>query len=211
MALLCAHTAARADEFRKSFHYSLRMFSYGTLAIDTRMGDIHVEGWDEPRLEIEAEKVVEAKDEKRAQQLYDLLQIVVSGQDKQVLLRTIYPERKLWRPFRDESKLSVDFRIHMPFDANIRMKCVDSDVLVSGLIGQQQINVNYGDVEIDVPSVYLLRSLDARTLLGYVQSDLHGEDSAGWGRRISFWNSQGNQDIRVRVRMGGVYVYSGLE
>jgi hypothetical protein len=211
MALLCAHTAARADEFRKSFHYSLRMFSYGTLAIDTRMGDIHVEGWDEPRLEIEAEKVVEAKDEKRAQQLYDLLQIVVSGQDKQVLLRTIYPERKLWRPFRDESKLSVDLRIHMPFDANVRMKCVDSDVLVSGLIGQQQINVNYGDVEIDVPSVYLLRSLDARTLLGYVQSDLHGEDSAGWGRRISFWNSQGNQDIRVRVRMGGVYVYSGLE
>ena len=91
------------------------------------------------------------------------------------------------------------------------MQCVDSDVVVSGLIGKQQINVNYGDVEIDIPSIYLLRSLDARTILGYVQSDLHGEDSAGWGRKISFWNSQGNQDIRVRVRMGGVFVYSGLE
>jgi len=39
---------------------------------------------------------------------------------------------------------------------------------------------------------------------------LHGENSAGWGRRIMFWNSSGDQDIKVRVRMGGVYVYSSL-
>jgi hypothetical protein len=47
--------------------------------------------------------------------------------------------------------------------------------------------------------------------LGYVQSDLHGENSAGWGRKIVFWNMRGDQDIKVRVRMGGVYVYSSLE
>lgn len=211
LVLLGVQTPGRADEFRKSFHYAVRMFSVGTLTIDTRMGDVQVEGWDEPRLEVEAEKVVEAKDEKHAQALYDELQVVLTGQDKQVLLRTVYPQRRLWRPFRGESKLSVDYRIHMPFDANVRMQCVDSDVVVSGLIGKQQINVNYGDVEIDIPSIYLLRSLDARTILGYVQSDLHGEDSAGWGRKISFWNSQGNQDIKVRVRLGGVYVYSSLE
>jgi hypothetical protein len=98
----------------------------------------------------------------------------------------------------------------MPFDANLAMKCVDGDVRVSGLIGKQEISVNYGDVEIDVPSIYRLRSLNARSILGYVQSDLHGEDSAGWGRRIMFWNSSGDQDIKVRVRMGGVYVYSSL-
>jgi len=208
--LLGVQVPLRADEFSKTLHYSVRMFSFGTLTIDTRMGDIYVDGWDEPRLEIEAEKVVEAKDEKRAQPLYDQVQVVLSGKDKQVLLRTLYPARRLWRPFRDESKLSVNFRIHMPFDANVTLKCVDGDVRVSGLIGKQQINVNYGDVEIDVPSVYRLRSLNARSILGYVQSDLHGEDSAGWGRRIMFWNSQGDQDIKVRVRLGGVYVYSSL-
>lgn len=208
--LLGVQAAARADEFSKTFHYSARMFSFGTLTIDTRMGDIQVEGWDEPRLEIEGEKVVEAKDEKRAQPLYDRVQVVLDGQDKQVRLRTLYPARRLWRPFRGESKLSVNFRIHMPFDANLTLKCVDGDVRVSGLIGKQEISVNYGDVEINVPSIYRLRSLNARSILGYVQSDLHGEDSAGWGRRIMFWNSHGDQDIKVRVRMGGVYVYSSL-
>ena len=131
--MLCVQVPLRADEFSKTFHYSARMFSFGTLTIDTRMGDIQVEGWDEPRLEIEAEKVVEARDEKRAQPLYDQVQVVLTGQDKQVLLRTIYPPRRLWRPFRGESKLSVNFRIHMPFDANLTMKCVDGDVRVSGL------------------------------------------------------------------------------
>jgi hypothetical protein len=211
VALFVLPVPLRADEFSKTFHYSVRMFSFGTLTIDTRMGDIQVDGWDEPRLEIEAEKVVEAKDEKRALPLYDQVQVVFAGQDKQVLLRTLYPTRRLWRPFRGESKLSVNFRIHMPFDANLTMKCVDADVRVSGLIGKQAISVNYGDVEIDLPSIYRLRSLNARTILGYVQSDLHGEDSAGWGRKIMFWNSQGDQDIKVRVRMGGVYIYSRVE
>jgi hypothetical protein len=208
--LLGVQVPLRADEFSKTSHYSARMFSYGTLTIDTRMGDIQVDGWDEPRLEIDAEKVVEAGNEKKAEPLYDQVQVVLTGQDKQVLLRTVYPARRLWRPFRDESKLSVNFRIHMPFDANVTLKCVDGDVRISGLVGKQEISVNYGDVEINVPSVYRLRSLSARSILGYVQSDLHGENSAGWGRKIMFWNSQGDQDIKVRVRMGGVYVYSSL-
>jgi hypothetical protein len=207
LLLLCS-VSLRADEFSKTFDYSERMFSFGTLVIDARVGDIQVEGWDEPRLEIEAEKVVQAKDKEKAQALYDRVQVALEGKDKQVSLRTFYPPRRLWRPFRGESKLSVNFRIHMPFDANLVLHCVDGDVRVSGLVGKQDIHVNYGDVEINVPSIYRLRSLNARSFLGYVQSDLHGEDSAGFGRKILFWNSDGNQDIRVRVRMGGVYVYS---
>jgi hypothetical protein len=206
--LLVAPTFLRADEFSKASEYSVRMFSFGTLTIDTRMGDIQVEGWDEPRLEVKAEKVVQAKNEQKAQPLYELVQVAVEGKDKQVLLRTLYPPRRLWRPFRDESKLSVNFRIRMPYDANLVLKCVDGDVRVNGLVGKQEIHVNYGDVEINVPSTYRLRSLNARTILGYVQSDLHGEDSAGFSQKIVYWNSGGDQDILVRVRMGGVYVYS---
>jgi hypothetical protein len=41
-----------------------------------------------------------------------------------------------------------------------------------------------------------------------VQSDLHGEGNAGFGPRISYWNPSGGQDIYVKVRMGGVFVYS---
>jgi hypothetical protein len=211
MVLLGGQAPLRADEFSRTFHYSARMFSFGTLSINARMGNVQVDGWDEPRLEITAEKVVEAGNQKKAEPLYDRVQVVLAGKDKQVLLRTLYPARRLWRPFRSESKLSVNFRIHMPYDANLAIKCVDGDVRVSGLIGKQEINVNYGDVEINVPSIYRLRSLDARSILGYVQSDLHGENSAGWGRKIMFWNFHGDQDIKVRVRMGGVYVYSSVE
>ncbi len=77
--LLCGQVPLRADEFSKTLHYSARMFSFGTLTINTRMGDVQVEGWDEPRLEIDAEKVVEAKDEKHAQPLYDRVQVVLDG------------------------------------------------------------------------------------------------------------------------------------
>jgi hypothetical protein len=113
----------------------------------------------------------------------------------------------LWRPFRGESRLSVNYRIRMPYDANVRIHCVDGDVSISGLVGAQKVRVNYGDVEIRVPHVDFLRSLRARSLLGYVQSDLNGADSAGFEKGLSYWNPKGGQDIIISVRMGGIYVY----
>jgi len=208
--VLSIPTNSRGEEFSKTFNYAVRMFSFGLLTIDTRMGNVQVEGWDEPRLEIEAEKVVEARNAEKAEPLYDQVQVTLEGKDKQVVLRTLYPARRPWRPFRGESKLSINFRVHMPYDANLALKCVDGDVRISGLVGRQVIRVNYGDVEVNVPTIYRLRSLDARSFLGVVESDLHGEDSAGFGQKIVYWNSDGDQDIRVRVRFGGVYVYSSV-
>jgi len=69
--------SARADEFSQVSRYSVRMFSYGLLTIETRMGDIHIEGWDEPRLEIEAEKVVRSKSEQAAKPLYERITVVL--------------------------------------------------------------------------------------------------------------------------------------
>ena len=211
VVLICLEGAwccsARGDEFSQVSHYSVRMFSYGLLSIDSRTGDIHVEGWDEPRLEIEAEKVVRTKSSEAAKPLYEQLTVLLQGQDQSVLLRTLYPPRKVWRPFHGEARLSVNYRIKMPYDANLALKCVDGDVWIRGLQGKQQILVNYGDVEIDIPSLERLRSLRAHAWLGYVQSDLHGEDKGGFGPGIYFWNPNGEQDIRVKVRMGGVFVY----
>jgi hypothetical protein len=200
-----------ADEFTRASHYSARLFSTGTLVVQTRTGDIRVEGWDEPRVEIEAEKVAWAQSEAKAGPLFDRVEVEVKGADQQVRLRTLYPPRRPWRPFRGETKLSVSFRIKMPYDASLTLQCVDGDVRVRGVVGRERLRVNYGDVEIDVPSAYRLRSLQAHAWLGYVQSDLRGEDSAGLGRRLSFWNSSGDQDISIQVRMGGVYVFSDQE
>jgi hypothetical protein len=197
----------RAEEYTRISRHSVRLFSTGTLVLDTRVGDIHVEGWDEPRVEIEAEKVVRARTEESATPLFDRVRIQIEGKDQEVLLRTLYPPRRFWRPFRSESKLSVNLRIKMPYDAGLSLHCVDGDVRVRGIVGNERIHLNYGDVEIDVPSVDRLRSLNAHSWLGYVQSDLHGEDSAGFGQHIFFRNPQGSQNIVVRVRLGGVYIY----
>jgi hypothetical protein len=209
--MLTAARAARADEFSKTSHHSARMFSTGVLVIDARTGDLTIEGWDNPRVEVEAEKVVRAGSEAKAKPLYDRLRVELTGQDNLVTLRAVFPTRRPWRPFRGESKLSVNFTIKMPYDASLKLVCVDGDVRISGIVGQELLRVNYGDVEIDVPDVYNLRSLFAHAWVGYVQSDLHGieGDSSGLQQKVSFYNAFGTQDISVRVRMGGVFIYRG--
>jgi hypothetical protein len=156
---------------------------------------------------------VRAGTEAKAKPLYDQVRVRLEGGDKEVRLTTLYPSRKLWRPFRGESKLTVNFRIRMPFDSNVKLKCVDGDVRILGIAGHQELRVNYGDVEIDVPHLYDLRSLQAHAWLGYVQSDLQGldQDSAGFGQKVRFWNAGGKQDIDVKVRMGGVFIYREMD
>jgi hypothetical protein len=197
----------RADEYSQISHYAAGLFRRGTLFVDTRIGDVKVEGWNKPHVEIEVEKVVRAGSAAKARRLFDQIRIELIENGEEVFLRTIYPPRRPWRLFRGATKLSANLRIRMPHEAGLTLKCVDGDVTICGVGGQQDIRVGYGSVEVTVPSLERLRLLSARTFLGYAQSDLHGEDDAGFGRGVSFWNPEGEQEIRVRVRMGGVYVY----
>jgi len=198
---------SRADEFTRVQNYSAELSSRGLFVIDTRIGDIRIEGWDEPRVAIEAEKVVQAGSQAKAERLFPQIKILLSEESEGLLLRTVYPRRTVLRPFRGATKLSANFRIRVPAEVNLRLKCVDGDVTVRGLRGHEQIRVGYGNVEVSVPSLERLRSLKANAFLGYVQSDLHGEDSAGFGRKVSFWNPDGEQNVAVSVRLGGVYIY----
>jgi hypothetical protein len=213
-ALLIPGRTALADEFSQVSTYSIRLMR-GTVVIDTRVGDIYIEGWDKARVEVQAEKVVRAGSQKKARHQFGRLRIQLSTDEEErtVYLKTLYPPRRPWRPFRGESRLTVNYHIQMPSDANLELKCVDGDVRISGITGNQRLKVNYGNVEIDVPSVWDLRSLQAHTWLGYVQSDLNTltKDDAGFSRNISFYNPQGRQEIKVRVRMGGVFIYRGSQ
>lgn len=207
LLVLCGATGLYADEFTQLSRYSAQMFPRGTVVVDTRVGDLIVEGWDQGRVEIEAEKLVCAASEAKARRLYEQIKIELKENDEEIRVRAIFPPRRPWRLFRGATKLSVNFRIRMPVEASLAVRCVDGDLRIRGIEGRQEVRVSRGDVEITIPSLRNLRSLDARTWLGYVQSDLHGEDSAGFGRRVTFWNPAGEQDITVRVRLGGVYVY----
>jgi DUF4097 and DUF4098 domain-containing protein YvlB len=201
---------ASADEFSKVSNYFLHLVR-GTVMVDTRVGDVTIEGWDKDRVEVQAEKVVRAGSEKESRRLFDRItvRLIPDEEGRTILVKAFYPPRRLWRPFRGESRLSVNFHIKMPNDSNLELKCVDGDITVRGVTGNQRLKVNYGNVEIDVPSVWHLRLLRAHTWLGYVQSDLHTltEQDAGVGRSVSFVNPQGRQEIRVHVRMGGVWIY----
>lgn len=204
---LASPVTTRADEYSQVSHYQAGLFPRGTLFVDTRIGDVKVEGWNEPGVEIEAEKVVRAGSAAKARRLFDQIRIELRENGEEVFLRTVYPPRRPWRFFRGATKLSANFHIRMPYEAKLTLKCVDGDVTIRGIEGHQEVRVSYGNVEVTIPSLDRLRLLSARSFLGYAQSDLNGADDAGFGRGVSFWNPEGQQEIRVRVRLGGVYVY----
>ena len=210
VSISLAPALARADEFSQITNHSIRLVR-GTVVVDARVGDILIEGWDKERVDVEAEKVVRADSDKDSKQMFDRIRLAIGTDEEErtVFLKTLYPPRRPWRPFRGESKLTINLRMKIPRDANLILKCVDGDVRVRGIKGNEQLKVNYGSVEISVPSVWDLKSVQAHTWLGYVENNLQPlpESDSGISRRVIFWNPQGRQEITINVHMGGVFVY----
>ena len=70
----------KADEFSQTAHYRVRLFSFGTFTMDVRTGDIYITAWDDPHVEIEAEKVVQAKSREGANHRYKRIRAGSHGQ-----------------------------------------------------------------------------------------------------------------------------------
>src|SRR5438128_12390348 len=77
--LVVSPASVRADEFTHTSRHAARLFSYGMLIIDTRMGDVRIEGWDEPRVEVEAERKDRGRSDGKAQPLFGLTRDALAG------------------------------------------------------------------------------------------------------------------------------------
>ena len=71
-ALLIPAGAARGDEYTQVTTHSIQLVR-GTVVIDTRVGDIYIQGWDKARVEVQAEKLVRAGSEKKSRHLFGRL------------------------------------------------------------------------------------------------------------------------------------------
>ena len=110
-AFLFAARASLADEFSQVSSQSIQLVR-GTVVIDTRVGDIYIEGWDKERVQVQAEKVVRAGSGKKSRHLFGRLHVQLSTDEEErtVYLKTLYPARRPWRRADCADSRRVSFR-----------------------------------------------------------------------------------------------------
>jgi hypothetical protein len=181
----------------------------GTVRIDGSYGDLNVDGWDRPVVEVTVIKTLpyghKAKQPDQGASELDRVRIVTEHKSRpEVTISTALPSRHLpWMPpftRHTTGGVMVQYEIHVPSDSHLAIHHGTGTVSVNNVAGDIDASVGRGDILLWLsPGSY---SLDARTKFGIVSSDLQGTAHNRHLIGESFARDNPPPSHRLHLRMG---------
>jgi hypothetical protein len=181
----------------------------GTIHINGSYGDLNVDGWDRPEVEVTVIKSLpygyKAKQPDQGAADLDRVRIVTEHKSPpELTISTELPSRHYpWiPPFTRHTTggVGVEYEIHVPSDSRLAIHHGTGTVSVNGVAGDIDASVGRGDILLWLPPGSY--SLDARTTFGIVSSDLEGDAHNRHLIGESFTRANQAPAHRLHLRMG---------
>lgn len=185
----------------------------GTIHIDGSYGNLSVDGWDRPEVEVTVIKSLPYgyKAKRSDQGAADLDRVRIVAEHKsppELTISTELPARKhAWMPpftRHTTGGVGVEYEIHVPRDSRLAIHHGTGSVSVNDVAGDIDASVGRGDI------LLWLRlgsySLDARTKFGIVSSDLEGNAHNRHliGESFTQVNPPPSHRLHLRMGFGGI-------
>ncbi|HTS28576.1 MAG TPA: hypothetical protein VMH81_22045 [Bryobacteraceae bacterium] len=186
--------------------------SGGTVRIIGSTGQLDVEGWDQPEVEVTVIKSTYRGTSSKEKQdgTRDLNRLNVSTDRKsptEVLIRTSLPGRSITRPLRGMTSIDLEYHIKVPRDAHLVIRHGSGDVRLENLTAGIDADSHMGDMVVLLPESGHY-AIDAKCRVCGVYSDFagrhHTEDLVG--EKFTEQASDSGTRVRLRVGMGGIQI-----
>jgi len=165
----------------------------GTIRLSGSVGQLNIEGWDRPEVEISLTRYTEieslpARREEVTKEL-GLIHVSTTGQgSKELVISTGIPPRNPFARFFDgRTKWDLDYRIRVPRDSKLVIQHDGGDLTVYDVAGDIDVHAPHGSIMLMLPDGQY--SIDAKCTLGDVYSDFDASTKPAGTRKI---------DVRVR-------------
>lgn len=181
-------------------------FPAGTIRLNGGMGEINVEGWEQPEVEITLTRSVfrtdTPKNREQAKRDLDLIRIVTNKpEDRELAIATTLPPRKLLRPLRGQTDFTLVYSIKAPRNARLMIRHDVGGVQVYGMAGDIDVTARVGDVLLQLPQSGQY-TIDAKSRFGDVYSDFAGIERSLYFVGQSFAQNQPSPSHRIHLRIG---------
>jgi hypothetical protein len=139
------------QEYSKTVKKEFNLDANGTLDLNNIYGKIDVKTWDQNRVKIEVIITVRAKNESSAEDVFDRIEILMSGSNSFAKAETkIDTDKGSWWSSRNEkSDFTVDYEVFMPRSANLELANKYGDVFVDQLDGRASVSLKYGNCRME--------------------------------------------------------------
>ncbi len=160
---LTGDLSAKRD-YTKTFEESFALAEGGKLNIENLHGTVDIATWSKNEVEIKVTVTVSANSDRKAEDLFDRVQIDFSNSDNYVSAETqVRSKKSAWWFFQSwwggSADLDIDYVVFMPASANLEVDNKYGDVELEDVSGKVSLNVKYGNVKIDHASSLLILDL----------------------------------------------------
>jgi len=158
----------------------------GVLRLKNSTGDLNIEAWDNPNVEITT--IRSTKDElpeserARATAMLEKVTFTIERMGNEVVITTNFPRHQGFPPdlpFSRDRKFDVEYDISVPRSAMLAIDHDVGDVNVNGVTGDIEAKVLQGEIMLHLPEDAKY-SIDAKSEYGNVNSDFPGELRRSW-------------------------------
>jgi hypothetical protein len=176
----------------------------GRVDIEGSFGELHVAGWDQPRIEVVVQRKTQKDyDPARIAKAEEMLrQVVVDIEERQpgyMVITTRFPDRNVFtRPLKGKSNLDLSYEIRLPRDTALRIAHDIGDVRIDEMSGDVNATCHIGEIKINVP-VDLSVEVDAKARIGNVDSRITSDPPGQADRKL--YARVGVGDIQIRPAM----------
>ena len=185
----------------------------GTVRISAAYGQLDVEGWDRPEVEVTVTRSVWRRDtpQGRKQATELLNHVVVKTERKaagEVAITTVLPSRNLiTRPLRSRTDVSLQYTIKAPRDAHLVIHHDSGDIRLEGVTGAIEATLHAGDIELRLPEANAY-AIDAKCRIGGVYSDFTGDHRVKYavGEQFGHEAASSAPHAFLRVDAGGIQI-----
>jgi hypothetical protein len=184
----------------------------GTIRVEQSIGELWVEGWDRPEVEITTTKSPDelygAKNEAEARKLADNVKISADRNSTgELVISTKVAHFRHWlHPTSMTGDVMMQYRIRVPRDAKLVIHHHDGEVQVSNMLADIEVTGRTGDIVVLLPEGGKY-SIDAVSHLGTLSSDFEGNFHHGiWSSDFSLKAPAPAHRIYLREGIGGIEI-----
>jgi hypothetical protein len=176
----------------------------GVLRLKHSVGDLNIEAWDNPNVEITtiASGKLEYGHRDRAQARSELDKVTVAAgrHGDELVITTAFPRRG----FLSGGAINLEYHICVPRAARLAIDHGVGAVNVDGVAGDIEAKLGEGEIMLHLPEDAQY-SIDARTGYGNVNSDFPGERHRGWFGQKAMENlPRPAHELKLRVGYGDI-------
>lgn len=176
----------------------------GSVRLVRSFGELTIQGWDQPTVEITTAKSVFVAGDKT---LLDQVHVAAKTDGKTVVITTERPHRAVLHPLRNVEDIEIEYTIKVPRTAHLEIDHSHGEVNITGVTGDIQATSRYGPVVVLLPPEghYAIR---AHCSLGTVYSDFDGAGKRQLLLGESFVGPESGtpQKLDLKTGMGDVMI-----